>query len=384
MARGKNWTAEDLEWLQENWGSRSIPFIAERLNRSEAAIKVKAARLSLGPALMGGDWVSLNQLAKAMGYENGCGYKVRSWVENRQMPVHMKRVSKNCFRVVYLDEFWAWAEKNRAFLDFSRFEPMALGLEPDWVRDQRRKDRKAFSLQRKDRWTPDDDARLESLLESGRYTYQQMSRELCRSCGAIQRRCADLGLRLRPVRESPHCVWLDTDFEVLADGIRGGDSYTLIAEAIGKSEKAVRGKVFATYLTENADKVRAMLGRGKWGENAPAPTVRQSMNFYGKRKGVQEAVARLCGLLSWRRNQLAGWDQYWQRKQCMLWDDAKGCTAGEHDCDSCVSFRRIRPQYCVRCGETFIERQENKYCPACRQARKKAAQRRWARTHKGA
>ena len=384
MGIGKTWTAEELDWLRENWGARSIPYICGRLNRSEYAVKIKASRLKLGPCLMGGDWVSLNQLAKAMGYENGCGYKVKSWIENRRMPVHMKRVSKNRFRVVYLEEFWEWAEKNRAFLDFSRFEPLALGLEPAWVLEQRRKDQRARAIQRMDRWTPEEDARLKSLLEAGRHTYQQLSRELCRSCGAIQRRCADLGLKLRPVRESPHSVWTEGDFEILAAGIRGGDSYSMIGEAVGKSEKAVRGKVYAVYLTENADKVRALLGAGKWGENAPEPSLKQSMNFYGKRKGVQEAVSRLCGLLIWRRNQLAGWDQYWQRKQCMLWDDAKGCAAGEHDCDSCASFRRIRPQYCVRCGAAFIERAENQRCPACRQARKKAAQRRWARTHKGA
>ena len=34
--------------------------------------------------------------------------------------------------------------------------------------------------------------------------YAGISRELRRSAGAIQRRCHDLGLKERPVRESPH------------------------------------------------------------------------------------------------------------------------------------------------------------------------------------
>lgn len=71
MGIGKTWTAEELDWLRENWGARSIPYICGRLNRSEYAVKIKASRLKLGPCLMGGDWVSLNQLAKAMGYNDG-------------------------------------------------------------------------------------------------------------------------------------------------------------------------------------------------------------------------------------------------------------------------------------------------------------------------
>ena len=63
----------------------------------------------------------------------------------------------------------------------------------------------------------------------------------------------------------------------------------------------------------------------------------------------------------------------------MNWDDIGGCAAGYKDCDSCSEFRRIPPQYCARCGGTFYERKENRFCSACRTARKKQAQRRWCR-----
>lgn len=41
----------------------------------------------------------------------------------------------NTFKIIYLDEFWKWAEKNRSFLDFSKMEPLALGKEPGWVNE---------------------------------------------------------------------------------------------------------------------------------------------------------------------------------------------------------------------------------------------------------
>ena len=58
-------------------------------------------------------------------------------------------------------------------------------------------------------------------------------------------------------------------YGIVADGIRLGDSYANIAKKIGKSEKSIREKVYLVYLTENADKVRAMLGDGRWGDGAP-------------------------------------------------------------------------------------------------------------------
>ena len=74
-------------------------------------------------------------------------------------------------------------------------EPLALGEEPDWVAEQRRKDFKAFAIQRKDPWTADEDSRLKMLLKQHKYGYAELSEILRRSAGAIQRRCTDLGIK---------------------------------------------------------------------------------------------------------------------------------------------------------------------------------------------
>ena len=380
----KKWRPEDDEVLMECWGKFSIPTIAKKLGRSVNAIKVRASKLSLGSSLLAGDFVTLNQLVRALRNANvSAGYHVESWCEKRGLPVHTHRVDTEAFRVVYLDEFWEWAEKHRSFLDFSKMEPLALGAEPDWVPEQRRKDFQAFALQRKDPWTSDEDSRLKMLLKKQQYGYAELSEILHRSEGAIVRRCRDLGLKERPVRADNHSkdsVWTEGHFQILAEGIRHGDSYPMIGKAVGRSEKAVRGKVYFTYLTEDADKVRAMLGNGPWGYGAPEPTVRQGFNLSRTRTEVRKNLSILDALLRKRMNDL-GYDPYWQRFMCMNWDDIGGCTAGCQDCDSCTEFRRIRPQYCARCGGTFYERQENRFCKACRTARKKQYLRKYARLH---
>lgn len=384
MGRGKNWTAHDYAYLEENWGVVSIATICKTLNRSKNAVITQSQRLGLGAFLNSGEYITLNQLLQTVTGSQTCySYKMTSWVTKRGLPIHHKRVGECRFRVVYIEEFWAWAEKNRSFLDFSKMEPLALGIEPDWVAEQRKKDFNTFANQRKDPWTPQEDSRLVMLLKQHRYGYAELSDMLRRSSGAIQRRCIDLGLKERPVKADNHgkdSEWTEDDYRLLADGIRRGDSYTVIGRAVGRSEKAVRGKVYFVYLTECADKIRAMMGNGPWGSGAPTPTVKQAVHLSRCRTVVKRDLSALLGLLRRRMNEL-GYEPYWQRHMCMKWHDIRGCAAGCSDCDSCIEFERIRPQYCVRCGAEFFERDENKICAPCRAARKKQAQRKWRRTH---
>lgn len=133
-------------------------------------------------------------------------------------------------------------------------------------------------------------------------------------------------------------------------------------------------------VNENADKVREMLGDGAWGSGAPEMDVRHGFYISRTRQQVRRDLSVLDALLRKRMNDL-GYDPYWQRFMCMNWDDVGGCSAGCTDCDSCTEFRRIRPQYCARCGGTFYERKENRFCAPCRTARKKQAQRHWCRVN---
>ena len=375
---GRRWTTEEIVYLQENYGKYSIPNLAKKLGKSVAAIKVMRQRLGLGAFLMCGEYVSLNQLLLTIsGGASTYSYKMTSWVKNRGLPIHTKKVEKCSFRVVYLDEFWEWAEKNRSFLDFSKMEPLALGEEPLWVAEQRKKDVNAFRLQRKDPWTSEEDSKLIMLLKMHKYGYAELSEMLHRSAGAIQRRCTDLGIKERPVKADNHSAeakWTDADFEILADGIRNGDSYTAIGRRIGKSEKAIRGKVYFVYLTENADKVRAMMGKQPWGSGAPVPTVKQAVHLSRTRTETKAILEQLASVLYRRTLELkkTDYDKYFQRAMCMNWDDLHSfCGAGCEDCDSCTEFVRIQPQYCVRCGGTFFERTENRVCAPCRAARKR-------------
>jgi hypothetical protein len=374
MGMGRKWTKEDETYLSDNWGHISVPGLCKKLNRSKNAIMVRVQRLGLPSFLESGEYITLSQLIIAVtGSMTNYSYKITSWVKNRGLPVHDKRNNQCTWRVIYIDEFWKWAEKNRSFIDFSKMEPNILGKEPAWVAPQRSQDSISNVNYRKDPWTPKDDALLKEYLKQFKYGYAELSRMLGRSAGAIQRRICDLKLKERPLKADNHIAWEEWHFQTLADMIRSGYSYGAIGEVIGKSEKAVRGRVYDFYRTENADKVRVMISDGPWGTGRPELTVLNS-----KRKSpVKKDLTRLSELLLIRRNQL-DFDGYWQKSMCMKWYDIKGCTANQKNCDDCAEFIRIKPQYCKRCGVTFYSRQISDICDPCKTARKKQYQKKWA------
>lgn len=146
--------------------------------------------------------------------------------------------------------------------------------------------------------------------------------------------------------------------------------YEQMADVVAKSVKAIRGRVYQMYLTESLDKVREMIGSGPWGAGRPERKIKQYLQMSLEEKAQTKAlITRLAAIIRNQYKQNFEDCDYWQKDICQHWDGY--CTAGETDCDSCLSFQRIKPQYCKRCGKEFLERKENLYCKDCRDARKK-------------
>jgi hypothetical protein len=374
MGKQRNWTQREYDYLKDNWGTVSVGTICETLNRSKQAIMIKVSRLGLGPFLDSGEYVTFNQMLLALGITS-YSYKPTSWIKNKGFPVKMKRVGDCRWRVVYLNDFWKWAEKNRGFVDWSKVEKNILGIEPDWVDEIRKADQKRALAVRQTPWTPEEDQYLKSLLKEFKYTYSEIAARMRRTEGAVTRRILTLGLKERPLKADNHILWTSDELDKLAELLKHHVSYELMSVELGKSSKAIRGKVFSTYLTENIDKAAALIGKGKWGDGRPELTVKHRLLSGEEKRQVKEDMSRFVGILKGLICSHYDSNDYWQREICMKWNGI--CTAGETDCDSCTSFERIRPQYCKRCGATFLEREKNTFCAACRDARKKSYQRKY-------
>lgn len=373
MGRGRQWTDAEYEQLCEEWGRYSIPTIAERHGRSENAIKIKVQRLQLGSFLENSQFVTVNQLVQEFGHSSLRQYFTMQ-LREAGFPFKRQRVGDNRFLVVDIEEFWKWVKDHRALFDFSKLQKNALGCEPEWVAQQR-----CFDAQRRREikphnaaWTPHEDDYLRMLLSQYKYTYAELKKMLKRSEGAIQKRVLDLGIKERPLKAEVGEGWTDADNATLADMICAGANYFNISEAIGKSEKAIRGHVYAMYMSERLDKVRGLIAGGRWGNGRPERVIGKPTCLNAEdRREIRTLMSSFCGILVHKIKEHYADSDFWQKDICRHWDDRRGCTVDCTDCDACVHFERIRPQYCVRCGATFFERQENRICAACRTARKK-------------
>jgi len=263
MGQGRNWTEKEKDYLQEKWGTISLPAIAKKLNRSENAILIKVQRMGLGAFLENGEYITWNQFQRAININSSSGYKNISWIQNRGFPIKHKKVGANTFKVVYIDDFWKWAEENKSFLDFSRVEEFVFGIEPDWVKEKRRIDHINAKKIKVTPWTIDEDELLKSLLRRNKFGYAELSKRLNRSAGAIRRRIVDLGIKERPLRADNHNPWTQEELEQLKEFILQGYGYEAMSEllesGVTRSAKAIRGYIGRKYKTEVLDKVRRML-----------------------------------------------------------------------------------------------------------------------------
>lgn len=233
------WSKEQEQYLRDKWGSVSIPTIAKHLGRTVNAVNLKASRLGLGAMLEAGDYITVNQLCDHLGVSYS--YTVKMW-QNQGMPIRLKKVINNSFKVVYINDFWRWAEPNKMTIDFSRLKPGALGPEPDWVTHKRKADFLAAQYKTTP-WTTEEDKLLIHLLDQYRYSYRDISIELKRTEGALKRRMGDLNLKQRPVKASNHNSWTDEEVATLVGLYYKGYIAEVMAESITRSASAIKGKI---------------------------------------------------------------------------------------------------------------------------------------------
>lgn len=236
------WTKEEENYLDESWGTLSKEVIAKNLDRTLASIDLKAKKLNLGRFLEAGDYITLNQLMNEIkGFYVGKGYTVDQWIE-KGLPVRTQKVKTSSFKIINLGDFWKWAKKNRTLIDFSKLEPLTLGEEPTWVRNQRKADKeKAFF--KTSPWTESEDKRLEKKLNEYRYNYRELSLKMKRTEGAIKRRMIDLNIKARPIKMSNHNPWTEKETELLIELYHKGHSRDTMANYINRSSQACSGKI---------------------------------------------------------------------------------------------------------------------------------------------
>lgn len=240
MGSGKKWTKEEKEYLEEAWGSVSISYICKKLGRSKGAIENMRTRLGLGRFLENGEYITYSLLLQTVfGIEDaGCAY--REMKRAADFPIRMKRRGKGNYKVVYLDDFWEWAEDHKRHFDFSKMAENSLGAEPDWVKRKRKID---YECQlNTSPWTRTEDVKLKRMIDRYQYSYAEIATELHRSEGAVKRRLFDLGIKGRPLK-AVNRPWQEGEVQILVFMYEEGYSFERIGKELGRSALCCRGKM---------------------------------------------------------------------------------------------------------------------------------------------
>ncbi|OPD36980.1 hypothetical protein AL714_10690 [Clostridium botulinum] len=240
----RDYTKEELIYLEEKWGAKSVKAIARKLNRSEWAVRMKAYKMGLGDPKLSIDGITINQLSKAIGVH----YQsiMRNWVEQYKFPIKNKVLINESIVYITQNDFWKWAENNKNLINFSRIEENILGKEPQWAKEKRRIDILANNKSRNKRpWTDSEVKKLISLLKTYNFTYADIAERLGRSQPAVKRKIYDLKIPYSPIPKRKG-VFLTKEQKVkLKELSHKGYTPTLISKTIGKSEFSIYEKLRA-------------------------------------------------------------------------------------------------------------------------------------------
>ncbi|GAE30514.1 hypothetical protein [Halalkalibacter hemicellulosilyticus] len=178
----RNWTIEEVTYLEENVGKFQVSTIARNLNRSEQSVLLKMKRLGIANTKAQFGLITVGELSKLLKIERNivCG-----WVRNHGLKCIQKstRSSKKFWFVNPMD-FWSWAEQNKRKIDFSKIEPHSIPPEPEWLKVERSKT-KEESIYKS--WTTKEIKDLLHLISLGK-SYEDVAKKLSRTTTSVERK----------------------------------------------------------------------------------------------------------------------------------------------------------------------------------------------------
>lgn len=260
MLMSKHWTEEELFFLKENWGTMPMPKIAKRLNRTPTAIQRKVCRLHLGNFLNNGDYITFNQLLKALG--KNCSNPIHRmlWVTERNFPIQTKQVNNKSYNVVKIEDFWKWCEHNQDILDLTKLEPLMLGPEPEWLENKRKSDFIKNKYNKNTPWTDYEDNQLINTVKEYKYTTKELANILHRTEASIHWRLRKLNCKYRPLMESTANKWTDGETALLLTLLKTETNWVVIFKQFpNHSEKAVKSKAYTMFKTQDLNKIKQLL-----------------------------------------------------------------------------------------------------------------------------
>jgi len=230
----KYWSEQDIETLTSMYGICSYAKLSQMLGRTEKSIQTKVVRLELGSATIANEYLTLNELANAIGRRPNT---VKRWINELGLEGKLKVLTKvRKFYQISVKDFWKWAKDNKDLMVWDKYEINNLPNEPKWVVEEKRK-KTDKSKNVRTRWNENEEVRLVFLYKQSK-SLKEIAKELNRSWKAIDGKLVALGVK----RNQGQVKWREEETKILFDMRSKGICYREIAEELGRELTVVQKK----------------------------------------------------------------------------------------------------------------------------------------------
>ena len=144
MGRGRKWSDEEENYLDECWGKTTLAGLSTQLKRTKKAVVIKSKKLKLGASTTADEYLTANQAAILL---NKSTHTIIKWIKK----YNLKAIRKI---MLYRRQFWLikhcdlceWLKNNQDKFDSRKIDFINFGYEPEWLKTKREKDKKLIQL----------------------------------------------------------------------------------------------------------------------------------------------------------------------------------------------------------------------------------------------
>lgn len=180
--RKKRWTAEEEEYLESKWGIVSMATLTKKLGRSKRAIEHRALGMGLGGMYETGDMLLSSEVAKTLGVATST---ILCWVRDKGLKAKRVKLKSQQRVLISLDDLIEWLKEHDELWNANKLEYLALGKEPEWLKQKRQRDRN--KKWKRTSYTPAEDSKIISLYKMN-YTFAEIAKETGRTAYMVKHR----------------------------------------------------------------------------------------------------------------------------------------------------------------------------------------------------
>jgi len=124
----KEWTEEEVAFLEKYYERRGVDYIAKRLNRTLHSVKRKAQKLGYN------SYVVPDLYVRTVAACFNCDSRViNRWIDKFDLPAFtVKRGQLTC-KLINAKKFWKWAEHHKKLIPWEKYTRSSILPEPKWL-----------------------------------------------------------------------------------------------------------------------------------------------------------------------------------------------------------------------------------------------------------